>query len=194
MKKFKAFAFASLVVLSFNFTINGNENDPCKKAFVKQKKSKENSELFADTSFLQTKYCNFYSDMKRSLAISFVRTDSLNYLEFASVYMGKDGFKRKFVLGPNVAIGFIFKDGTSQIIRFEGSEQLLTNLSNATTNRIILSKEMLDKLMSVPISKFEMQNPFGLLNQSKVIAEILSSKQSERVIKIAHCFHDRVAE
>lgn len=181
--------YLSVLVLSPLGTI---EKDKCAKAFLKNKKSKGNSELFSDTIHLQTKYCTFYGDTKRSLSFSFLRNDSSLFLEFASIYMREDGFKRKFVLGPDMAIGFFFKNGTTTVIRFEGAEQRLSNYGNATSNRIQLSDSLLLKFMTTEIIKFEIQNPFGQLNQSKVFSESLSSKQSKKILQISHCFYDRV--
>lgn len=172
-----------------------SQNYKCKKVFFKQKKASKESTVFNEGEYksVKTKYCSIYSNGNRTLSISFKNDAQGMKLHFLSLLLktGGLGLKREIILGQNIRIALIFEDGTNQVIQFESSEQESTfnkagNMANE--NQITLSEELLNKLKSKKIVRFEIQNPFNQLNETSIKSGEVKSKIQEKVIQFANCF------
>lgn len=183
-----------LTLLFISYNTIAQDSD-CNKIFFKEKKSSKKSTAFSGNNSLKTKYCTIYSDGKRQLLISFLKNETENSLVINNWYYGSDGLKRRFVIGKNIKIAFVFEDSSIDIIEFETNEQESsesTSTLRKSFNYYSLSEEFLKKLKEKKIVKVELKNPLGSSNESDVKDSSISSKQGDKIKRYASCFSSKI--
>jgi len=191
----------SLVALAnLKFSNSFSQKDDCEKYFMKEKHSSKESDVFKNT-LIKTKSCFLYTHMQRQVLISFIKDGDRKRLCFNSWFSGSGNITNKIILGQNIRIALVFDNGTNEIINFDSNEQSSKNTNYSggisggqdnTFNYIELSDSLLNRLIKENVIKIEMQNPFGSLNESKVISEDLGKKQTEALKQIANCFYNKL--
>jgi hypothetical protein len=179
------------------FVVSSNlifaQKDKCDKCFKKERKSKQQSSLFADENTLLTKPIVFYPDASRNLIVQFKKSNE-NKVFVCRQQTNTDAisFKRPFIIGNAIKIGIKFNNGQNYILTFEVNEssRLVGDYSISTNEKII--DEKLDELLKTAlITEIEILNPFNDLNQNTVKTKILNPSQSRNVQFHYNCFLER---
>ena len=113
MKKKLAIVFCAILFFT-NYSIYA-QNEDCDKYFLKQRISGKKSSVFNDKEkTIESKYCNFYVNGKRSIAFGFAQKDGKLTLAFSNRH-GRAGQapKSKIVIGKNIKIAFIVQYSNS---------------------------------------------------------------------------------
>ena len=104
-------------------------------------------------------------------------------MTFASIYIG-EGFKNEIILGQNISIAFIFRDGTNNIFEFSTNPIEESGGVKSNYNSIPLTEEILNLLESKAVVEVQLKNPLNAVGDGVVRIEKVNKKQAERINQI----------
>lgn len=177
-----------LIAISFFPLAGFSQNDDCKKHMRTTKQKKKS--LF-ESQQVKTDYVPVFTNGSRRIHMSLVRKDTALMVDFTHSFTGS-ALKRRFVLGPDIRILIMFSDSTTNVFKFDDSEQAVNRGNMMTyTNYSPLDLETLKKMMGTGIAYIQVDNPFGMDRGQALKDDEVNERRQERFMKLARCFYDR---
>ncbi len=185
------------LTLFFFFVLSTNlffaQKDKCDRCFKKDRKSKQQSSLFADENTLLTKPLIFYPDGSRNLVVQFKKLNENNiFVCRQQTDMGSLSFKNPFVIGNAIKIGIKFNNGQSYILTFDANESSrMVGDYSISTNEKIIDDNLGELLKTALITEIEILNPFNHLNQNTVKSKFITPSTAKKVQFYYNCYLKR---